>query len=77
MTPLRAWRLAHGLSLQEVSDLCGISPSMLSRVERGQTQLSPLTKVKVARRLGARIRDLFQIEEISEDEQHERRPDAA
>ncbi|NJP28077.1 helix-turn-helix transcriptional regulator [Microbispora sp. SCL1-1] len=66
MSPLRAWRLANGLSLQDVSDLSGISVSMISRVERGQKRLSPLTKAKVARRLGVRIRDLFEVEEISE-----------
>lgn len=66
MSPLRSWRLRNGLSLQEVSDLIGVSASMISRVERGQKQLSPLTKVKVARRLGVRVRDLFpEPEEVS------------
>lgn len=59
MSPLRTWRLQHGLTLQEVSDLCGVSASMISRVERGQKRLSPMTKVRLARALGVRIRDLF------------------
>ena len=63
MSPLRDWRLQHGLTLQEVSDLCGISPSMVSRVERGEKRLSPLAKVRVARALGVRVRDLFDADE--------------
>lgn len=59
MSPLRTWRLQHGLTLQEVSDLCGISASMISRVERGQKRLSPMTKVRLARALGARVSELF------------------
>jgi Predicted transcriptional regulators len=63
MSPLRTWRLENGLTLQEVSDLSGISASMISRVERGQSQLSPLAKVRLARALGVRVRDLFASDE--------------
>lgn len=59
---LRAWRLANGLSLDDVCDLTGLSKSMISRVERGERDLAPLTKVKVARRLGVPVRDLFAVE---------------
>lgn len=62
----RLWRTEQGLSLDEAADLSGVSKSMLSRVERGERDLAPLTKVKVARRLGARISDLFDVEQIDE-----------
>ncbi|MET8381604.1 helix-turn-helix transcriptional regulator [Streptosporangium canum] len=66
MSPLRVWRLKNGLSLEDVADLSGLSPAMISRVERGQRQMAPLTKVKVARRLGVRVRDLFEVESAME-----------
>lgn len=63
-TRLRQWRQAHGLSLEEVYGLSGISPAMLSRVERGQRELAPLTKVKLARSLGVPVRELFTAEDL-------------
>ncbi len=62
---LRCWRIDTGLSLDELADLTGMSKSMLSRVERGERELAPLTKVRVARRLGVPVRDLFEIEEVT------------
>lgn len=59
---LRLWRAQAGLTLEEVSDLTGVSPAMLSLVERGQRQLAPMTRVRVARCLGVPIRDLFEVE---------------
>ncbi|MEU8275718.1 helix-turn-helix domain-containing protein [Microbispora bryophytorum] len=64
-TRFRAWRLAKELSLDEVADLTGLSKAMLSRAERGQRELAPMTKVKVARRLGVAVRDLFEVSEVS------------
>lgn len=61
---LRQWRVDRGLTLGDVSDLTGLSEPMLSRVERGERQLAPLTRVRVARRLGVAVRDLFPIEEL-------------
>lgn len=63
---LRLWRAAAGLTLEEVSDLTGLSPGMLSLVERGHRQLAPMTRVKVARCLGVRVRDLFDVEEVAD-----------
>lgn len=60
---LRQWRLDQDLTLEEVSALTGLSTAMLSRVERGQRQLAPLTKVQVSRRLGVPLRELFEAEE--------------
>lgn len=55
----RAWRIAAGWTEAEVAGLTGLSDSMISRVETGTRQLSPATKVRVARALGARVDDLF------------------
>jgi transcriptional regulator with XRE-family HTH domain len=38
--PLRAVRIAHGLSLRETARRARIDPAHLSRVERGEKQLS-------------------------------------
>jgi transcriptional regulator with XRE-family HTH domain len=65
---LRVWRLDHGLTLEEMADLVGLNVGYLSRVERGERRLSPLAKVKVARRLGVSIRELFEPEPIDEVE---------
>jgi transcriptional regulator with XRE-family HTH domain len=63
---LRLWRVRHGLTLSEVADLTGVSAAMLSRVERGERTLSPMTRVRVARALGVRVRDLFEVDEVTE-----------
>jgi transcriptional regulator with XRE-family HTH domain len=67
-TRLREWRLQEGLTLDEVAGLVGVSIAMLSRAERGQRQLAPLTKVQIARRLGLPVRELFELEPIAEPE---------
>lgn len=64
---LRLWRASAGLTLEEVSDLTGLSPGMLSLVERGQRQLAPMTRVRVARCLGVKVRDLFDVEPVDEN----------
>jgi transcriptional regulator with XRE-family HTH domain len=56
---LREWRNEHGISLDELSDVTGLSPSMLSRVERGQRSLDALARIRLARMLGVRVRDIF------------------
>ena len=63
---LRQWRVDNGLSLQELSDLTGLSPSGLSRLERGQRQPLPLTRVKIARRLGVTVGSLFEVEPLGD-----------
>lgn len=60
---LRLWRIAEGLTLDEVADLTSYSVSMLSRAERGQRVFSPKAKVVIARRLGARVADLFEVDD--------------
>lgn len=40
LPPLRAVRIAHGLTLRETARRAKIDPAHLSRVERGERQLS-------------------------------------
>ena len=68
MSNLRQWRTVHGLTLEELSDLTGLSVSMLSRAERGKRQLAPLRRVAMARRLGVRVRDLFPVPDEKPDD---------
>lgn len=63
---LRAWRVEAGWTLEEVADLVGYSVSQLSRAERGERNLSPEAKVRISRRLGVPVRELFEVE--SEEE---------
>lgn len=60
---MRLWRAQNGLTLEELSGLTGFSPAMLSRVERGERRLAPMSKIRVARCLGVPVRDLFDVEE--------------
>jgi transcriptional regulator with XRE-family HTH domain len=50
--PLRAVRLALGLTLEEVSEKAGINVGHLSRVERGEAGISIGRLARVARVLG-------------------------
>jgi transcriptional regulator with XRE-family HTH domain len=52
----------------EVSGLTGVSVPMLSLVERGLRQLAPLTRVRVARRLGLPVQELFPPEPLEDEE---------
>ena len=52
LPPLRAVRIAHGLSLRETARLADITPAHLSRVERGQRQLSVEALGRLAKVLG-------------------------
>ncbi len=53
---------------EELADLTGLSASMVSRVERGLRTLLPMTRVRVARRLGVPLRAIFDVEPVPEDE---------
>lgn len=61
MSKLRQWRLDQGWSQNEVGALTGYSIGTISRVERGERDLSPQAKVAMARRLGVDIRDIFEL----------------
>ena len=59
MTPLRKARLMKELSIHHVSQLTNISPSKLSLVERDYSHANPEEQKKLARILGAKVKDLF------------------
>ena len=64
---LRVWRVDQGLTLEEVADLVGLDVGYLSRVERDERQPAPMTKVRMARRLGVPVRMLFAPEPLEEE----------
>ena len=49
---LRTWRLLLGLSARQVCERAGVSPSTLSRLERGDGNVNFTTVLEVARSLG-------------------------
>lgn len=55
---LRRRRLALGLSLRDVQRRCGLTPSFVSKVERGLARPSMETLFQLARALGSDPRDL-------------------
>ncbi|GII89706.1 hypothetical protein Ssi03_76960 [Sphaerisporangium siamense] len=57
--PLRKWRRDRGITLLEASGLTGVHASALSRIERRQINPRPMTKVAIARALGAPVGRLF------------------
>jgi transcriptional regulator with XRE-family HTH domain len=63
---LRQWRIEHDLSQQEVADLAGVDNTHWSRAERGLVDFAPLTRVRIARRLGVRVADLFDVDPVEE-----------
>ena len=59
--PLRAVRVAQGLTLRQAAGQAGIDPAHLSRVERGESSLSLDALYRLARVLGIRqLADLLQ-----------------
>jgi transcriptional regulator with XRE-family HTH domain len=60
---IKALRLEHGLSLNDLAEDAGISPSHLSRMERGLTVPSYDVLDRVADALGSDLRALRQEEE--------------
>jgi transcriptional regulator with XRE-family HTH domain len=57
--PMRQWREDHGLTLSEIAGLTGYSVPYVSRIERGERNLRPLDRIRVARSLGADVSELF------------------
>lgn len=56
---IRKERKAHGKTLREIADLCGISTSFLSQIERDQAKPSVGTLHTIADVLGLTIAELF------------------
>ena len=63
---LREKRLAHGLTIAEVSTLAGISRGMLSKIENGQCATSLDTLHRLARSLGISLSVLFRDVDVIE-----------
>ncbi|MEV4183092.1 helix-turn-helix transcriptional regulator [Streptosporangium canum] len=60
-TRLAQWIEDNDLTLGEVAELTGFSKSMIGLAARGERNFSAAGKVKVARRLGARVGVLFDV----------------
>jgi transcriptional regulator with XRE-family HTH domain/uncharacterized RmlC-like cupin family protein len=56
---LRAERRAHGLSLRELADRLGVSPSLISQVETGRAQPSVSTLYAIVAELGVSLDELL------------------
>lgn len=56
---LLEWRTEKQLTVRDVATLSGLSPATISRVERGQRGIGPLTKVRLARALGVPLAEIF------------------
>jgi transcriptional regulator with XRE-family HTH domain len=68
LTRLQAWRKREGLTLTEVAGLTGTSVPMLSLVEAGKRRLSPKARVRISRRLGVPLIELFEPEPFTDEE---------
>jgi transcriptional regulator with XRE-family HTH domain len=58
-TKCRQFRRDRHLTLQTIAERTGLSPSMISMVERGRTSPSIGTLVAISSALGVRVSDLF------------------
>ena len=63
---LREWRIEQDYTLEECADLTGLSIAFWSRIERRERQPRPETRIRIARRLGVPVRDLFEVEPLEE-----------
>jgi len=64
---IKETRLARGMTLQSVSDVSGLSPSMLSLVERGRASPSIGSLVVIASALGVTMSDLVANDPLPEE----------
>jgi transcriptional regulator with XRE-family HTH domain len=62
---LLRWRLDRGWTVRETADLVGLEETTYGRLEKGIRGLKPEVKVKIARALGARLRDIFEPEPVA------------
>jgi transcriptional regulator with XRE-family HTH domain len=60
--------MAQDIRTDELADLAGISPAMVSLIESWSRNAGPRTKVALARALGVRVRDLFEPDALPENE---------
>lgn len=69
--PLQTWREEHDFTIREIAELSGASPAMLVRIITGERSPSPAMKVKIARRLGATVGELFPVEPLTDEDEGE------
>lgn len=62
VTPLQEWCRSNRVGPTELADLCGYSISYMSLLIRGHRQPPPAAKIKIARALGVRVRDLWPVQ---------------
>lgn len=62
---LEAARKARGLTLQEVADAIGVSPSLISKLEHDKVNVSINTLKRVCSFLGIRMASLFEDSEVA------------
>ena len=60
---IRKLRKERGLTLEELSSLCGLTPGYLSKIENGKTSLPIATLSKIAKALNVEIMDFFDTSE--------------
>ncbi len=56
---VRERRFQAGLSQEVLASDCGLHPTNLGKLERGERNSSAQTLIRVARALGCRVSDLF------------------
>jgi transcriptional regulator with XRE-family HTH domain len=70
---IREVRLARDMTLQALADACGLSPSMLSLVERGKSSPSIGSLIVIANALGVQMSD-FIVDQVVDDDKLVVRP---
>ena len=55
---IRSYRKKRGLSQEHLSELADLHPNHLGEVERGETFVSLLALIRIAKALKVRVRDL-------------------
>ena len=64
MNPLKDWREKRGKSLRELSELSGVNPATISKIENGHVFAQGRTLRKLADALDAPIEDFASLRDI-------------
>ena len=64
---LKEYRARLGVNQQEMGALVGASRQTISQIERGDYSPSVTLALKIARRCGARVEDIFEYEDEDND----------
>ena len=63
---LRDARTEHGLTLRELAYFSSVSHSTIARLERGDLDVAPALKARIARALRTPVSELWAVEEEDE-----------